>query len=73
MLLQVTSDIAKTAALRPGVLGHAPSLPIFLECHNSNVGFYEKNGYEIKKTHVMSPKSDSEDKLENNAMVKRVV
>jgi ribosomal protein S18 acetylase RimI-like enzyme len=33
----------------------AGDLPVFLECHDGNVAFYQKNGYELKKRYMFGP------------------
>ena len=37
----------------------AGDLPIFLDCHDGNVAFYQKNGYQVKKRYRIQPKATS--------------
>ena len=40
----------------------AGDVPIFLDCHDGNVAFYEKNGYQVKKRYTIQPKVPSSNK-----------
>jgi GNAT superfamily N-acetyltransferase len=43
--------------LNQTVFGIANGAPVYLECHDENVNFYKKMGYDHQKRYLMTPKT----------------
>ena len=42
--------------------------PLYLDCHDDNVAFYSKMGYEVKKNFIIMPKTESSASFPFNGM-----